>query len=78
MALLVLTATLPNGVAVIIFWNHRRTVWRLPYYLVLRGFVWVDASAKMPTWQRRHSLRACLPDQAGGASEGAPPARRGG
>ena len=32
----------------------------------------------MPTWQRRRSLRACLPDQAGGASEEAPPARRGG
>ena len=40
--------------------------------------MWVDASAKMPTWQRRRSLRACLPDQAGGASEEAPPARRGG
>ena len=24
----------------------------------------------MPTWQQRHSLRACLSDQAGGASEG--------
>ena len=47
-------------------------------YEALRGFVWVDASAKMPTWQRRHSLRACLPDQARGTSEGAPPARRGG
>ena len=32
--------------------------------------MWVDASAKMPTWQRRHSRRACLPDQARGASEG--------
>ena len=47
-----------------------RTVWGLPYYLALRGFVWADASAKTPTWQRRHSLRACLPDQARGASEG--------
>ena len=46
--------------------------------MTLQGFVWVDASAKMPTWQRRRSLRACLPDQAGGASEEAPPARRGG
>ena len=44
----------------------------------LRGFVWVDALAKMPTWQRRHSLRVCFPDRARGASEGAPPARRGG
>ena len=26
--------------------------------------------AKMPTWQRRHSLRVCLPDQARGAREG--------
>ena len=34
--------------------------------------MWVDASAKTPTWQRRRSLRACLPDQAGGASEGGP------
>ena len=38
--------------------------------MALQGFTWVDALAKMPTWQRRHSLRACLPDQAGGASEG--------
>ena len=36
--------------------------------MTLQGFVWVDASAKMPTEQRRRSLRACLPDQAGGAA----------
>ena len=40
--------------------------------------MWVDASVKMPAWQRRHSRRACLPDQARGASEEAPPARHGG
>ena len=35
-----------------------------------RGSVLVDASAKTPTW-RRHSRRACLPDQArGGYPEG--------
>ena len=35
-----------------------------------RGSVLVDASAKTPTW-RRHSRRACLPDQArGGYQEG--------
>ena len=28
--------------------------------------MWVDALAKMPTWQRRHSRRVCLPDQARG------------
>ena len=44
-----------------------------------QGFVWVGASAKMSAWQRRHSRRVCLPNQARGASEeGAPPARRGG
>ena len=32
--------------------------------------MWVDASVKMPAWQRRHSRRACLPDQARGASGG--------
>ena len=32
--------------------------------------MWVDALAKMPTWQRRHSLGVCLPDQARGASGG--------
>ena len=47
------------------------------YFRALRGFVWVDASAKMPTWQRRHSRRVCLPDQARGASEEEAPARRG-
>ena len=46
--------------------------------VALQEFVWVDASVKMPTWQRRHSLRAYLPDQARGTSEGAPPARHGG
>ena len=46
--------------------------------VALQEFVWVDASAKMPTWQRRHSLRVCFPDQAGGASEEGPPARHGG
>ena len=49
-----------------------RTKW------VLQGFVWVDASVKMPTEQRRHSLRVCFPDQAREASEGALPARHGG
>ena len=44
----------------------------------LQGFVWVNVSAKMPTWQRRRSLRVCLPDQARGASKEAPPTRRGG
>ena len=52
--------------------------WQADRKRALRGFVWVDALAKMPTWQRRHSRRACLSDQARGASEGAPPARRGG
>ena len=52
--------------------------WQADRKRALRGFVWVDALAKMPTWQRRHSLRACLPDRARGTSEEAPPARRGG
>ena len=34
--------------------------------------MWVDASAKMPAWQRCHSLRACLPDQARGGAAGTP------
>ena len=32
--------------------------------------MWVDASVKMPTEQRCHSLRVCLSDQAREASEG--------
>ena len=59
------------GLALASFWSALRK-------RTLQGFVWVNASAKMPTWQRRRSLRARLPDQAGGASEEAPPARHGG
>ena len=40
--------------------------WQADRKRALRGFVWVDTSAKMPTWQRRHSRRARLPDQARG------------
>ena len=40
--------------------------WQADRKRALRGFVWVDALAKMPTWQRRHSRRACLSDQARG------------
>ena len=32
--------------------------------------MWVDASAKMPTWQRRHSLRACLSRPSGRGQRG--------
>ena len=59
-------------------WGDRPLCFEKVPFLALQGFTWVDASAKTSTWQRRHSLRACLPDQARGASEGAPPARRGG
>ena len=55
-----------------------RSLTYYPRNKALRGFMWVAASAKTPTWQRRHSRRAYLPDQAGGASEGTPSARRGG
>ena len=38
----------------------------------LWGFVWADTSVKTPTWRRRHSRRACFPDQGrGGAPRGA-------
>ena len=36
----------------------------------LQGFAWVNVSAKMPTWQRRHSRRACFSDQGGGGQRG--------
>ena len=59
-------------------WGDRPLCFEKISFLALQGFVWVDALAKMPTEQRRHSLGVCLPDQAREASEGAPPARRGG
>ena len=43
-----------------------RDSWSREPKRALRGFVWVDASAKTPTWQRCHSRRACLSDQARG------------
>ena len=44
-----------------------------------REFVWANVPMKTPASRRRHSRRACLPDQGrGGHREGAPPARHGG
>ena len=43
--------------------GRRGPILRIRTTLALRGFVWVAASAKTPTWQRR-SRRACFSYQA--------------